>query len=280
MYIVFDIGGSSIKFARMNFKGEILESGKFQTPTTYDEFYLKICQKIEEKKVEGICFSSPGSVDKKTGEIKGISAVDYIHYNNFAKKLKEKYKINVSIENDANCAALGEIYFLDKEYKLALFMVIGSGVGGAVLKDGKLLNGKFNETGEFGYMLFGYGLNENLSSLATLPNIVNKLKKEKNIETTTYELLDEYFKVKEPYYSYTRKGFEYLAIAIYNLKYIYDPDIIFIGGAISSEKRYIDEIKKYVLNLGVDIKIKNCKNFNNNNLLGALANHLQKNYID
>lgn len=280
MYIVFDIGGSSIKYARMSKNGEIIYSNKFVTPKTYDEFFLKICEKIEEKEIEGICFSSPGSVDKLTGEIGGISAVEYIHNNNFSKQLKEKYNLNVSIENDANCAALGEIYFSENKYDLTLFLVIGSGIGGAVLKNGKLINGKVNEAGEFGYMMFNYNSKENLSSLSTLPNVVLKLKKEKNINTTTFLALDEYFNKKEPYYTYVRNSFEYLAIAIYNLKYIYDPDILLIGGAISSEKRYVDEIKKYVNKLGINIEIRTCKNFNDNNLLGALANHLQKNYIN
>lgn len=276
MYLVFDLGGSFIKIAKANEKGEILEEKKEKTPSEYDRF-IEIIEENIDSNIKGIAFSSPGSVNKKTGEIGGLSAIEYIHHNNFCKYIKEKYNINVSIENDANCSALGEVYFSDEKINSALFLTIGTGIGGAIIYDGKLIPGINGEAGEFGYMMLNSKFDDlsNFSRLGTLPNTVTRMKEEINVEISTYEALDMYFEKKEPVYTYVNKSFEFLQMGIYNMRYFFDPEILIIGGAISEDKRYIEELKRRC----PFIKIKACSKFNTNNILGALANHLQGNYI-
>lgn len=269
MYIAFDIGGSFIKIAKLDEKGNILDKSKVETPKEYDEFLDIITKNIQNDNYEGVCFSCPGSVNKKTGKITGTSAIPYIHENNFAKYIKDKYLINVSIENDANCSALGQIYFNNIKYDIVVFLTIGTGIGGAIVYKGKLISGKNNEVGEFGYMKLGS--DDNLSKLSTLHNISRKIYENENIEIGTYDLLDKYYEKISPYYEYVEQGFKYLQMAIYNIKYFIDPDIILIGGQISSDSRYIDTIQKN----SPYVKIRSCKNFNDSNILGALANHLQ-----
>lgn len=273
MFLVFDIGGSSIKISTCTKKGEILTKTSVATPSKYGKFLKIIEEEIIKGDYEGIAFSSPGSVNSKTGEILGISAVEYIHENNFSKYISEKYGLNVSIENDANCSALGEVYFSDEKINSALFLTIGTGIGGAIIYNGRLINGKNNEAGEFGYMKFDE-TGENLS-LFTLPNITKKIKEKYNINLTPFEVFNKYFDKVEPFYSEVDNAFNKLEIAIYNLRYFFDPDVLIIGGAISEDKRYIKELQKRCKY----IKIRACKMFNTNNILGALANHLQKNYV-
>lgn len=280
-YLVFDIGGTSIKIGLLNEKGIILEKNRVKTPDNYLDFLKILNENISkyEFEIKGICFSSPGTIDKKTGEITGISAIPYIHKNNFCKYLYKKYKIKVSIENDANCSSLGEIYFSNNKYKIAVFLVIGTGIGGSIIINNQIFSGNKNEAGEFGYILLNKKKENNFSK-NTLINISNKLKKEINIDIDTYELLEKYFNKISPFYELVKESFENLAIGIYNIKYMIDPEVIIIGGAISSNIKYIEEIKKYVQKLNVSIEIKSCKYNNDSNLLGALANFLQNNIIE
>ena len=86
-------------------------SGSYKTA---EELFYTLAQNVNDKKEEydlkGIAISAPGAVDSKTGIIGGVSAIPYIHGPNFKEILKEKTGLDVAIENDANCAALGECW--------------------------------------------------------------------------------------------------------------------------------------------------------------------------
>ena len=65
---------------------------------------------IEEHQVVGVAVSGPGGVDSETGIIGGASALPCIHGPNFKEIFKNELNINLEIENDANCAGLGEVW--------------------------------------------------------------------------------------------------------------------------------------------------------------------------
>lgn len=280
MYLIFDIGGSSTKIALVDDTGTIVKKASEKAKSSLREFIDMLDEKVEAAilnyDIHGIGISSPGTVDAITGKVGGISALEYIHQYNFAMYLQDKYKVTVAIENDANCAALCEIYFSKITEKNLAFFIIGSGIGGALVKDGKLLHGKSLEAGEFGYMLFKDGDNlTNLSRLATLPNVKRIIAEKYNINSNTYEILDMYFKKKEPFYKEVSKMYEYLSMGIYNVHYIFNPDLIYIGGAISQDERFVVELKnrmKSGIFAKANIEIRPVTYFNDNNLLGAYVN--------
>ena len=156
MYLVFDIGGSSNKYALIE-KDKIVEKFSSKQEKNMEDLLKFFEDKInffaKSHKIDGIGFSSPGTVDSSTGNIYGKSAVEFITEYNFALEIKNKFNLPVAIENDANCAALAEVFYgkVDKNY--LAFLIIGSGIGGAVTKNGKIIKGKSLEAGEFGYML-------------------------------------------------------------------------------------------------------------------------------
>lgn len=81
-------------------------------------------------KFSGVAISSPGSVDTKTGIIYGLSAIEYIHRFEIRKELEALFGLRVSIQNDANCAALAEVWKGNAaEVSNSAFLIIGSGVG-------------------------------------------------------------------------------------------------------------------------------------------------------
>lgn len=280
MYLVFDIGGSSNKYALIE-NDKIVEKFSSKQERSMDDllkfFEDKINSFAKNHKLDGIGFSSPGTVDSSTGNIYGKSAVEFITEYNFAMEIKNKFNLPVAIENDANCAALAEIFYgkVDKNY--IAFLIIGSGIGGAITKNGKIIKGKSLEAGEFGYMLLKNeeGNFDNFSKLATLPNIRRKMIKKYGIDESTYLIFDKYMQKKEPYFTEVDQMFTYLAMGIYNIFYTVNPEKIYLGGAISSDERFVREIKNK-LNTGVfksiDIEISPVSFFNDNNLYGAYAN--------
>lgn len=280
MYLVFDIGGSSNKYALIE-NDKIVEKFSSKQERSMDDllkfFEDKINSFAKNHKLDGIGFSSPGTVDSSIGNIYGKSAVEFITEYNFALEIKNKFNLPVAIENDANCAALAEIFYgkVDKNY--LAFLIIGSGIGGSITKNGKIIKGKSLEAGEFGYMLLKNedGNFDNFSKLATLPNIRRKMIKKYGIDESTYLIFDKYMQKKEPYFTEVDQMFTYLAMGIYNIFYTVNPEKIYLGGAISSDERFVREIKNK-LNTGVfrsiDIDISPVSFFNDNNLYGAYAN--------
>lgn len=280
MYLVFDIGGSSNKYALIE-NDKIVEKFSSKQEKNMEDLLKFFEDKInffaKSHKIDGIGFSSPATVDSSTGNIYGKSAVEFITEYNFAMEIKNKFNLPVAIENDANCAALAEIFYgkVDKNY--LAFLIIGSGIGGAVTKNDKIIKGKSLEAGEFGYMLLKNedGNFDNFSKLATLPNIRRKMIKKYGIDESTYLIFDKYMQKKEPYFTEVDQMFTYLAMGIYNIFYTVNPEKIYLGGAISSDERFVREIKNK-LNAGVfksiDIDISPVSFFNDNNLYGAYAN--------
>lgn len=279
MYLVFDIGGSSTKYALIE-NEKIVKKESAKSLPTMDEFIKFLEDTVQsfvaEYEIEAIGFSSPGTVDSKSSHVGGLTALGYLGEKNFAKHIEEKFKIPVAIENDANCAALGEIYYKNIDKSLLAFVIIGSGIGGAVVKDREILRGLSLESGEFGYMLFNdYGKVKNLSTLGTLPNVARAIKEKYNIDLDTYEIFENYLKKQEPCYSEVDKMFTYLAMGLYNIAYSINPEIIYIGGAISEDENFMNALKEKLKDemfAGVSLEIRPVSFFNDNNLYGAYAN--------
>ena len=160
-YIVFDIGGSSVKWSIMSKMGDILTKDKIKVADSVNQFFEELSKIVNINKnnfnLKGIAISSPGAVDSITGIVGGASAIPYIHGPNFKEILKEKTGLDVAIENDANCAALGECWLgAAKEENDCAFVVCGSGIGGAIVKDKKVHTGIHKHGGEFGYCIVDY----------------------------------------------------------------------------------------------------------------------------
>jgi predicted NBD/HSP70 family sugar kinase len=294
-YICLDIGGTSVKTAVTNENGTIFEQSSITIPKTLYEFTTSIFKYIkntrEKYSVSGIALSAPGSVDFKTGIIGGVSSIPYIHGPNWKKNLNTEFSLPVSIENDANCAALSEIYFGKYKFiKDMAFFVCGSGVGGAVIKDGKIHHGKHLHGGEFGFMFLDISCSEkkrfrNLSELGSTQALVRKVKKiypDKNLDGKM--IFEEAEKGDINCINAVDDFYNALAAGIINVQYIYDPEIIFMGGAVSNNNSFISGINKKVTEILDNMEqfyklrpvIKAATYKKDANILGALAHHLQE----
>ncbi|PKG21590.1 ROK family protein [Niallia nealsonii] len=288
MYLVIDIGGTFVKFALMDGAGNILTKGKQRTPTAnLTEFKNKLHSIIENhdlSSVKGIALSCPGTIDVDTGMIYYGGSFPFLHEVNLAKELEEKYGKDVSIDNDGKCAALAELWLGSvKDAKDSIVLILGSGIGGGIIINGKLHRGVNLSAGEVSYVMsqmnpitkegkfFAYD--------CSAVQMVRRIAEIKNLEDATDgEGAFEYIKQgDEEANAIFNKYCIYLATQIFNLQYILDPEIIAIGGGISAQPILHDriqwalsEVKKANPLHIANPNVMGCKFQNDANLYGAL----------
>ena len=297
-YMVFDVGGTNVKYAVINENGEFLTKGDFpSSPYDFDKFHTDIVLVTLENKqkynVTGLAFSCPGGVDSETGIIGGASALPCIHGPNFKEIFGGSTGLPVEIENDANSAALGEVWKgAAKDNQNVMFTIIGTGIGGAVIKDRKIHKGANLHGGEIGYMVVNVE-NDNgqytfrtWSHVAATGALVKDVAKVKGVAASELNgkmIFEAAEAGDQDCIASIEKFYLYLAQGIYNIQYVYDPEKIILGGAISSRTNLIERIyeKLDIILDSVEIAkvrpvIEICHFKNDANLLGALFHYLQR----
>lgn len=147
MKIGIDLGGSHIAIGVVDSNGRIeekiekrlLKKDKINIEESVENYIIENVEKLKKKyNIRKIGISVPGTVNKD----KIVKSVNLNIYNyEIVKKLEKKLKIPITIRNDAKCAALAENkYGCLKKYKRSVFLNIGTGIGGAVIIDNKLLD--------------------------------------------------------------------------------------------------------------------------------------------
>lgn len=279
-----DIGGTGIKFAAMSKEGEILDKQEIATPNDLDGLLDWLKMLLSKREYQGIAMSVPGAVDRKTGTIGGISAVPYIHGFSWYDKLAS-YELPIHLENDANCVGLSEL-LAHPELENAACVVIGTGIGGAMIVNGRLHRGKHHLGGEFGYMttLAPAEKLNNWSQLASTGNMVRYLA-EKSGQTDWNGR--KIYQEAEAGNTLCQEAIERmnrnLAQGLLNIQYLFDPDVISLGGSISQNKTFIEGVRSAISyfvdryeEYTVTPEIVACTYQGEANLYGALVNWLQE----
>lgn len=279
-----DIGGSSIKNG-IFLDGKLTEFEKVSTPKTLSEFYNVLEKMVSsQSSLDGVAISAPGAVNKESGVIEGISAIPYIHNFPILKDLTQLFKLPTTIENDANCAALCEAtYGAAKGKKRVVLLVLGSGVGGSILNNGKIEHGSHLLGGEFGLMILNEKM-ETFSELGTAVNVGKRYSKEKN-DGREYSG-QEVFQLADNGDILAKQEknifINALAQGIYNIQYSLDPELILLGGGVSQADFLqneildaLDKIYEKVRTPDVKPQIAICQFKNQANLYGAVVDFLQ-----
>jgi glucokinase len=158
------MGGTKILAAVINSKEGIIARAKIATKSDssekgYIESLAAITHEgiansgLKESKIKAVCLGIPGSVNPHTGR---IGLAPNLGLKNFfiKEKLQKKIHVPVLIENDVNLGALGIKRFgVGKNNKNILVMFIGTGIGGALIFDGKIYRGTNFMAGEIGHMI-------------------------------------------------------------------------------------------------------------------------------
>ncbi len=294
-----DIGGSSIKYALLDENRNKLSEGKIKTPAkwsmspnesqyTTDDLYNAL-DSIVCKDIDGIAISMPGVIDSQNGIALTGGSLTYIDHEPVEQKLSDKYKVPVWIGNDAKCAGIAEAgYGALQDVDDAIAIILGTGIGGCLIKDKKIHNGKRFSAGEVSCLYTGntYPADHKemwafKSGISGLLRLVQKYL-ETDEELTGEEIFDLANHGNEKVLAALDEFSFYIAQQLYNLQVIFDPEKIAIGGGISAQPILIQKINEQYLKLFIPvfpirpIEIVACKFRNDANLIGAYYELRQK----
>ena len=152
-YLTIDVGGTAVKYALMNEEAEIAEKGEVATPHDSQEEFINLVVGLYQKyqdRVEGIAMSAPGRIDASRGYFYTSGALGYLDHTDFAALLADKVKVPFRLENDAKSAALAELWKGSMQgVANGTVITLGTGIGGAIIINGKLYRGSTFAAGEY-----------------------------------------------------------------------------------------------------------------------------------
>ena len=274
-----DIGGTSIKGAFINERGEILSrfSMKVDKEKSPEEEIGKLCDIINaaikegnyEGKVAGIGIGSPGTLDMDNGIIIYSPNLAKWAGFNIKKFMYGKTGLPVELNNDANVAALGEAKFgSGAKYKSAIMLTLGTGVGGGIIIDGKIYDGNKHQGAELGHMSIrmggrqcGCGRKGCLEAYASATALIKDTREmmEKHPESALTEIEKELggvdarnaFIADQRGDKYGRKlvrdYVKFLSEGLLNYCNIFRPEVIILSGGVANEgENLLKRIRRYL----------------------------------
>lgn len=253
-----DLGGTNLRVSVVDRDGHILFRTKRETPRTEDvgEILSLITDQAEkcrravesEGNVIGIGTVVPGTVSVEDGIIFHAPNVLALNGLRITDEIEKKLNLPCFLENDANAAAIGESWRgASKEVKNSICVTLGTGVGGGIIIDGKVLRGIDGTAGEIGHICvepFGApcgcgsrGCVEQYSSASAIKRLAvelsDKFPDSHLIKNNNLTALEIYQAGKSgdalALEVFRQQGF-YLGIALAGLINVLNPEIIVIGG--------------------------------------------------
>ena len=285
--LCIDVGGTAIKYALIDEARNLTDHGEVPTPKDGVESYLSalesICQQFAGQ-IRGVAMSVPGIIDSEHGICLTAGWLRYANGLHLGEELTRRTGLPVSIMNDAKAAALAEAAWGSlADCKDGVVILIGTGIGGALIKDGKVHFGKHGSAGEFSNI----ALSENVDMPGALwyaqngtPRLVQMVAGAKGIpaDQMNGRILFEQANAGDPVVLAALDRFTRgIALQIFNLQMIYDPEKFAIGGGISRQKLFLDSIQKNLDELYTvypekafpHAQLTTCRFFNEANLYGA-----------
>ena len=287
--IGLDIGGTAVKYGLLDENGVILELGEFPTEAEkgVENLFKNICGVIDKylsDDILGIAVSGTGQIDGTIGKVIGGNPIipGWIG-TNLVEKLEDRYKTPAVLENDVNCAALGEKWLgAGKNSENFVCLTIGTGIGGGIILNGDIFRGDTYVAGEFGHIqivksgeecLCGKkGCYERYASATALVKMV----KEKTGKTLNGKEIFELEKsgdkeIKE----IVDRWIDYFTDGLSTIAYIFNPPLVVIGGGVTKQGEYllnrilVSLDSKLGINYKKNLKIKFAELGNNAGILGA-----------
>lgn len=271
-----DIGGTTVKIGLFSTKGELLD--KWEIVTRKDEggslILSDVAKAVEDKLIElkvskddvsGIGLGVPGPITEDGRVLKCVNLGWGIF--NVAEEVTKLTGIeNVKVGNDANVAALGEMWKGGgRGYKNMVMVTLGTGVGGGIIINGKILAGSNGAAGEIGHLTVNYDEEETcgcgkkgcLEQFASATGIVKEANRLLFESDKPSKLRDIQYLSAKAIFDTAKEGDEianvlvdelgrYLGLACSHIAAVVDPQAFVIGGGVSKAGTILtDIIKKY-----------------------------------
>lgn len=269
-----DLGGTNLRMAAVGRDGAILDRSKIATPRdeTADKLFealveiAKDClEKRKEDKLVAIAIAVPATVDVSGGIMLNAPNLPELNGFGIVSSLEKELNTRAFLENDANAAAIGESWLgASKDFDNSIMVTLGTGVGGGIIIDGKILRGPDGTAGEIGHINVeprghqcgcgSYGCLEQYASATAVVRMAREMAataadsklagKEPLTSKCVYQLgVEGDAGAKEVF---TRQGF-YLGLALSGLINSLNPEVIVIGGgAAAGWDLFMPEVREQI----------------------------------
>ena len=311
-YMGVDIGGTSVKLGLVDEHGRILCSeaydvafDRYETPileTVLKSMKLFLAEhKIMEQELEGIGVSATGGIDTVNGVVIGSAGhIQNWEGSRIKDEMEKTFHLPTAVLNDANAAALGEMWIgAAAGHRNVIVMTVGTGVGGGIIVDSKILLGANGLAGEIGHIVINndgelcscgnHGCLEHYGSTAAL------IRRVRDAASRGKIILSEEHEVNGRFiFSEAKKGnvvmlelldswINDIASGLVGLVHIFNPELILIGGGVSAQKElFIDRLREKVMagcmpHFGKYLELKAAELGNDAGLIGAVYYCIQQN---
>ncbi len=307
-YVGIDLGGTFIKGGIVDDLGDILFEDKTPTESEKggDRVALNIANlvkallekvRLSPSDTEGIGMGVPGMIDGKAGNVIYSNNLQWKDFP-LGKKVSDLTGLKVVMANDANVAALGEVKFgAARAYDDAVMLTLGTGVGGGIVVDGKLIEGNQGAGAELGHSVILAGgepctcgrkgcFEAYSSATAIIRDTKRAMEAHKDSKMWEIGALDKVtgktafdYKDSDPYAKEVVDNyFRMLACGITNFANVFRPQVIILGGGVCAQREalvkpvqaLVDE-ELFAGKLGPQVPIVIAELENSAGLLGAAA---------
>ena len=269
-----DVGGTTVKCGLFSVKGDILDKWEIPTRTENNgvnilpDVAAAIDAKIQEKgiardTIAGVGVGIPGPVNEDGAVICAVNL--HWGYVELEKELEKLTGLTVKAGNDANVAALGEMWKGGGAgYHNVVMVTLGTGVGGGIIVNGKIVTGTHGAGGEIGHIHVeddetlscncgNQGCLEQYASATGVVRLANRMLETtdkasvlRNEEVTAKAVFDAVKAGDELAMEVAEKFGKYLGTALAVIAGVVDPEVFVIGGGVSKAgKILLDYVEKY-----------------------------------
>lgn len=285
--IAIDIGGTFIKYACMREDMTILSRGKAPTPQDSRELLLETIGQIydEMQDIDGIAISMPGIIDSENGYCSMGGALQYNNDFYLRHSLYKRCPVKIHMENDAKCAAMAEAAAGSlKDVEDGFVLIFGTMIGGGFIRNHRLYKGKHFSAGEVSYLITqrdGKPDREIVwGNRCGTPRLCQAYAKSKGLDPETVDgivVFDAANRGEQEALDCLDQYTKEIAVQIFNLQTVLDPERFAIGGGISAQPIFLEYIRNNLKNLYAacpytvpPAEVVCCKFQNDANLYGAL----------
>ncbi|MBO0430876.1 ROK family protein [Enterococcus sp. DIV0660C] len=263
MYVGFDIGGTTVKYGVLDETGTILEKSVIPTNYQLADFLVELDGIVKDaqkryEKIEGIGISVPGII-QKDGFMLTAGAIRPFYGANIKLELERLTGLPVSVENDANAAAIAEHWIGNAQgLENYLCIVLGTGIGGGIVLNGEVFRGAHGMAGEFGWSIIDQlpaegdieevSWNKRAATVGGLCYQYNLSQKKSDVAAPMLLDAREIFQKEAEGEALAINTVEQfltdLAVGMLNLISCFDPELILFGGGISSNEQFNQRFQK------------------------------------
>ena len=266
MILGIDIGGTAVKMGLLDRDGNI--HARHEASVCFDHYRTPILTTVVREaekftgasgeKIEGIGVSATGQVNVRTGVVIGTDGkIPGYEGSTVKQALEDIFGVPAWVLNDANAAALGECAAgAGKGVDNVVMVTLGTGVGGGVVSDGKLLNGGRGIAGEIGHFTLYQdgpvctcgkrGCYENYASSRALVRACAEATGRADLDGRA--IFEAAARGEEPFVAVLDRWLDDVAAGITGLVHIFNPELILVGGGVSmQEKLLIEPLRRRVL---------------------------------